>query len=92
MSTEGHTDGDRELDAHHHAYEETSVVAMCPLACSQCLAHGYASIVDTHEQTVRYCLLLVRIGLGARLSLWFSPAHPPFLLSKMDGTEWLHMV
>ena len=38
------------------------------------------------------CLLLEWIGLEARLLLWFSPAHPLFLLSKVDGTERRHTV
>ena len=45
----------------------------------------------THQADDEHCLLLVWIGLEARLLLSLSPAHTPFLLSKVDGMERLHV-
>ena len=54
--------------------------------------HSGAGITEAHERTARRIpLLIVRHAVEAGLLLWFLLPSRPFL-SKVDGTERLHMV
>ena len=56
------------------------------IVCAQPREHSRRSRRADDER----CFLLVWTSLEARLLLSSSPAHPAFLLSKVDGTERLH--